>query len=50
MSLLVVPGFGVTLDPEARHTASIGLQIPVLPTDAPASLGIWYAYTLPAPK
>ena len=50
VSLLVVPGFGVTLDPKARHTASVGLQIPVLPNDAPASLGFWYAYTHPAPK
>lgn len=46
-ALQVVPGFGMTLDPGARHGISVGLQIPVLPALAPASLGLWYCFTFP---
>lgn len=48
IALTVVPGFGMTLDAQARHTLSVGLQIPVLPTVGPASVGFWYAFLVPA--
>lgn len=47
-ALTVVPGFGMTLDADGRHTLSAGLQIPVLPTVGPASVGLWYAFLVPA--
>ncbi len=47
LAMQVVPGFGMTLDPEARHGLSVGLQIPVLPAVGPASLGLWYCFTAP---
>lgn len=50
VALLVVPGFGITLDAAAQHAVSVGLQVPVLPAAAPASLGFWYCFTLPAPE
>lgn len=45
VALQVVPGFGMTLDPGARHGISVGLQVPVLPEVATASLGLWYCFT-----
>jgi hypothetical protein len=46
-AMLVVPGFGATLDPEGHHTVSAGLQIPVLPNPGAASFGAWYCFTFP---
>lgn len=45
LALTLVPGFGMGLDPGARHGVSVGLQIPTLPEVAPASLGFWYCFT-----
>jgi hypothetical protein len=47
LTMQVVPGFGMTLDPEARHGISVGLQVPVIPAVGPASLGLWYCFTFP---
>ena len=47
-ALVVVPGFGLTLDSEGRHSLSAGLQIPVMPDVAPASLGLSYCFVIPA--
>ncbi len=46
-ALLVVPGFGLTLDPEGRHSLSAGLQVPVMPDIASSSLGLWYCFVIP---
>jgi hypothetical protein len=45
--MLVVPGFGITLDPAGHHGLSAGLQIPVLPTPGTASFGAWYCFAFP---
>ncbi len=47
VAMLVVPGFGATLDPGSHHGLSVGLQIPVLPSVGPASFGAWYCFTFP---
>lgn len=47
VAMLVVPGFGATLDPEGHHGFSAGLQIPVLPAVGPASFGAWYCFSFP---
>lgn len=47
-ALQVVPGFGLSLDPEGRQTVSVGLQVPVLPGGGPASVGLWYCVVVPA--
>ncbi|MEQ1566303.1 MAG: hypothetical protein ABMA64_11745 [Myxococcota bacterium] len=49
-AMLVVPGFGTTLDPSGRHTVSIGLQVPVLPQGGPASVGAAYTLVIPPPS
>lgn len=41
-SLLTVPGVGLALDKNARHTCALGVQIPTL-SPAPPSYGIWYS-------
>ncbi|MDP2313063.1 MAG: hypothetical protein Q8P41_09180 [Pseudomonadota bacterium] len=47
VGMLIVPGFGMTLDPDARHGLSAGIQIPVLPATGAASFGLWYCFTFP---
>ena len=47
VSMLVVPGVGVALDPAGHHGFSAGLQVPVLPAVGPASFGLWYCFTFP---
>lgn len=47
-ALVLVPGFGATLDRDGRHAVSAGLQIPILPDLGVATLGAWYCFTIPA--
>lgn len=45
--LLVVPGFSLSLDPEAHHAVALGVQVPVWPPpdgDGAASLALTYAF------
>jgi hypothetical protein len=50
VGIIVVPGVGASLDDPGHHGVSAGLQIPVLPSTGPASLGVWYCFTFAAPE
>lgn len=45
VALMAVPGFGLAIDKEARHTCALGLQVPTLDPD-PLSVGLWYSTSI----